>query len=194
MANYIVTGVIALVVGAAVGFLFDRMRRGAAYQRRDDILSQATKEAENIRKTHELEAKEELLQRRESLEKELNSTRDELREQERRLDKRESGLDEQHEDIRKKERMLELTQQKLTDRGKEIDARECNTEKVLKQEQEQLFKISGMDREAAKNMLLERLERDLSNETGAVILKHQSRMKEECERLAREIVGMAVQR
>src|SRR5262245_61778751 len=109
-------GLTALAVGIAVGYLFDRLRRGAAYQRRDEIVAQATKEAENIRKTHELEAKEELLQRREKLEKEINSTRDELREQERRLDKRESGLEEQHEDIRKKERMLELTQQKLSDR------------------------------------------------------------------------------
>jgi ribonuclease Y len=90
--------------------------------------------------------------------------------------------------------MLEHTQQKLTDRGKAIESREGELEKVLKQEQEQLFKISGMDREAAKKMLLDRIERDLSNETGAVILNHQNRMKEECERIAREIVGMAVQR
>ena len=90
--------------------------------------------------------------------------------------------------------MLELTHQNLSERGKVFDAREAELEKTLKQEQEQLFKISGLDRDTAKTMLLERLERDLANETGAIILKHQSQVKEDCERIAREIVGMAVQR
>ena len=74
-------GAVGLLVGAAVGFFFDRLRKGAAYQARDEIIKQAEQEGENLRRSQELEIKEELLKRREDLEKDLNSSRDELRQQ-----------------------------------------------------------------------------------------------------------------
>ncbi|MEX0701059.1 MAG: ribonuclease Y [Planctomycetales bacterium] len=187
-------GLIALAVGAAAGFFFDRLRRGAAFQARDEILRNAEREAENIRRQQELAAKEDLLQRRESLEKELNAARDEVRDQERRLDKREGHLDELQEDFRKRERMLESSQTKISERTKALDAKEKEIERLLKEEQERLYQISGLDPDKAKEMLLERLDRTLANETGAIILKHRDRIKEDCERQAREIVAMSLQR
>jgi ribonuclease Y len=185
---------VAALIGIAVGVLFDRLRRGAAFQRRDEIIQQAKTDAENIRKTEELSAKEALLKRREELEADLSKARDELRDQERRLDKREVLQDEQHQDYLKKERMLELTQNKLADRQKAIEAREKELERVLADEQEQLYKISELSKDRATEMLLERLDRQLSNETGGLILKHQESLKEECDRQAREAIGMAIQR
>ena len=113
-----VWGLVGLVVGVAIGFLFDRLRRGAAFQGRDEIIKQAEQEAENLKRSHELATKEELLKRREDLEKELTGSREELRKQEKRLDKREATLDDQQQDFLKKDRMLETTQAKLADRGK----------------------------------------------------------------------------
>lgn len=189
-----IAGLIGLIIGGAVGFLMDRLRRGEAFQRRDEIIAQANKEAENIRKSQELAGKEELIRRREELERDLNQTREELRDQERRLDKRESVLNEQQEDIIKKERMLETTQNKLADRTRTIEIKETELEKVLKQEQEELYKITGLNKEAASEMLLSRIDRELKNEIGGLILKHQNEVKQECDRQAREIIVMAVQR
>jgi len=187
-------GAVGLLVGAAVGFFFDRLRKGAAYQARDEIIKQAEQEGENLRRSQELEIKEELLKRREDLEKDLNSSRDELRQQERRLDKRETTLDDQQQDILKKERMLETTQSKLADRTKAIESREKELDRVLQEEQEQLYKIGGMEKEQAVEMLLDRLGRQLKNETGALILEHRKQLKEESERESREVILMAVQR
>ena len=189
-----VVGVLGLAIGFAVGFLIDRLRRGAAFQRRDEIIAQAEKEAETIRKSEELAAKERLLRRREELERDLNKTREELRDQERRLDKREAIQDEQQQDFQKRERMLELTQNKLAARAKAADVREAELEKLLHQEQEHLYKISELSKEAATSMLLDRLDRQLTTETGALILKHQNELKQECDRQSREIIAMAVQR
>lgn len=185
---------IGLVVGLIVGYFAERLRRGSAYQSRDEILSQARVEAENLRKAQELAGKEELLQRREELESEHNTIRDELREQERRLDKRESVLDELQDDFRKKERMLESTQAKLAERQQQVEQRERELDAVLKEQQEQLYRISEMDRDAATEMLLNRLESELQNEMGARILQHEQLVKQECEKQSREILGMAVQR
>ncbi len=187
-------GLGGLVLGLAAGLLFDRVRRGAAYQRRDEIIAQAEREAENIRRTQELAAKEELLKRREELEAELNRAREELREDERRLDRREAVLNEQAEDNLKKERMLEMMQKKLTERTRACEVRERELERILQEERDQLFRISELDQQAATEMLLDRLDRELKNETGALILKHQQQLKEQADKLAREIIGMAIQR
>ena len=166
MAEYAVTALVALAAGAAVGWFLERLVRGAAYQKRDDILAQANRDADTIRKSQELAGKEDLLARREELEKEMSRVRDELREQERRLDRRESTLDDQQQDIVKKERMLELTQRKLAERTEAVEARDTEVQQVLKQQQDQLYKISGMSPQAAQDTLLSRLNQELKNETG----------------------------
>ena len=187
-------GVIGLVVGAGIGFFVDRLRLGAAYQNSEGILKQAQLEADNLKKTEELAAKEILLKRREELEAELNVTRDELREHEKHLDKRESKINDQQDAFRKKEQMLQSTQTKLAERSKAFDAKEKELERSFREVQDQLYKISGLDKETASKMLLERLDRELANETGALVLKHEADLKGRSEELSREILGMAVQR
>lgn len=190
----LVVGAISALVGVAVGLFFDRLRRGAAYQRRDEIIQQAEREAETLRKSKEIEAKEDLLKRREAMEATLASEREDIQAQERRLDKRESVLDEQADGIRKKENMLETTQTKLAERSKAMQAREDELERILKEEQDRLYKISGMNPEEARELLLTRLDVQLKDETGGLILKYKQELKSECDREAREMIGMAVQR
>ncbi len=189
-----VVAIVALGVGAFVGYVVDRLRLGAAFQRRDEIIRQAEKEAENIRRSQELAAKEELLRRREQLEAEARRCREELRAQERALDRRQAEIEQRESDFTKRERMLELTQKKLADRAKVLDARERELDRLLQEEQEQLYRISGLDEQSAKDMLLDRLERRLKEETGALVLKYRNELREKCQQMAQEIIGMAIQR
>lgn len=190
----IVLIVLALIGGGAIGFFIDRLRQGAAYRTRDEILRSAERDAENVKKSQELSSKEELIRRREELEREINVTREELRDQERRVDRRESQLDEQQKDITKKERMLEQTQKKLSERTEQVESREKELEQTLRKQQDELFRISGLSRDHAEGLLLERLNEALRNETGGIILKHEQQLKQNAEKMAREIIGMAVQR
>ncbi|MEW4488058.1 ribonuclease Y [Thalassoglobus sp. JC818] len=185
---------IGLVLGAVIGFFFDRMRMGSAYRTREDLIKDAEREAENLRKESELAAKEELLRRRQEIETELDKVRDKLRQQEREIDKRETRLDDQTESVKKRERMLEQMQNRLTERSKFIEKREQELEKIVEEEQEKLYTISGLSKEDATQRLLSRLDKQLKSETGSLILKHQQQLKQDSEKLAREIIGMAVQR
>lgn len=187
-------GLLGAVIGIAIGFLADRLMKGTAYKSRDQILEDARREAENSRKAAELDAKEELLKRRETLEKELEGTREELREQERKLDKRELSLEDVQEDMRKKERMVETMQVRLNEKNKAVEIREAELNRLIKQEQDELFNISGLNKEQATERLLDRVGVELRNETGALILRHEQETKEKCDKMAREIIGMAVQR
>lgn len=189
-----IVGTIAGVVGLIVGFFIDRLIRSSAYKTRDEILEQAERDAENHRKDKEIEVKEEMLRRREKLEQKLEAGHDELRVREREIDEREIQLKEQNNDFRKKEQMLQSTQQKLAERSRAMESRQKELNRILKEEQEQLYKISELDRDAAEELLLKRLETELSDKVGALIMKHEATVKEESDRLSREIIGMAVQR
>lgn len=189
-----IAAVVGVIVGGAAGYFFDRARRGEAYRTREQIIKDAETEADNTRTSKELAFEKELLDRRKDVEKEFNQTRDELRKLEARLEKRESTLDEQAQDYIKRERMLETRQSRLDEKNKVVETKERELDKVLKDQQEQLYKITGLSQEAATELLLEQLGRELSNETGALILEHQSKLKETCDRQAREAVVMSVQR
>jgi ribonuclease Y len=193
MNPYWVTALVG-ALAAAFGFFFDRLRQGAAYKARDQVLADAQREADALRKDSELKAKEELLQRREGLEKELAKVRDKLHDEQRQLDRREAKLEELQQGIGKKEQMLQTNQQRLADRQRAAEVKEAELDKILKQEQEELFKISGLDQTAATERLMKRLEQELKTETGGLILKQQQEIRENAEKYAREIIGMAVQR
>jgi ribonuclease Y len=192
--EWIAAGVVGLLVGAVVGFFFDRMRLGPAYRDKDQLLQEAKAEAENIRKKSELDSKEELLRRKDDLNKELNKTREELRDVERKLDKRESGLNELDNQIKQKERMLQTQQSRLTEKLKAVELQERELDKAFRREQDELFKISGMTKEQASEKLMTRLGSELQAQAGSLILKHEKELKENEERMAREIIGMAIQR
>ncbi|MDZ4684987.1 MAG: ribonuclease Y [Planctomycetaceae bacterium] len=194
MGTEYIIGAVALVLGGVAGFFAERLLKAQAYKSRDEILKQAERDAESVRKSGELSAKEEVLKRREQAEREFNVTREEFRQHEKHLDKRENSLEELQNNVGKRERMLETTQQKLADKGKALEARDRELDKLLKQEQEQLYQISGLDQRAATDLLLDRLGRELQSETGAMILKHEQETKQQAEKMAREIIGMAIQR
>ena len=187
---YIIGG----LVGLAIGFLIDRAIKGGAYRAKAQILSDAKQEAQTFLKDQEIELNKEMLKRREELDKKLDDARDVVRVREREVDQRESVLKEQQVDITKKEQMLQATQSKLSERWKATEVKQKELNRILAEEQEQLRKISELDREAAKQLLLKRIETELSDEVGALIMKHEAEVKDRCDREAREIIGMAVQR
>jgi ribonuclease Y len=190
----LIVGLVAAAGGLAAGLFAERAVRGRHYKTRDDIIEAARREAETLQRDQELQLKEELLKRRESLEARLEESHTKLRDRERELDRRSAQMDEQQDAFRKKEKMLQTTQQKLTDRTRSIDAREAELNRMIREEQDQLYRISELSKEQATEQLLKRLDRDLADQTGALIMKHETELRTECERRAREIIGMAVQR
>lgn len=192
--GYVAAALAGIAAGAFIGFFLDRLRMGAAYRTRDQLMDSAKTDADNFRKEKELEIKEQLLKRREDLENELRKVRNELHEQERRIDKRESDVNQLQNEFSKKEKMLQTQQNRLVERTKVIETQERELDRMVKQEQEELYKISGLNREQAAERLMTRLDGDLNAEAGRVIMRKESELKQNSEKLAREIIGMAVQR
>jgi ribonucrease Y len=185
---------IGLLVGIGGVFVYLRVRVQAARGIADEILATAHREAEAIRKEADLQSKEEALHRREAIDTEVEGARRDLREQEKRLGKRADLLDQKLELINKKEREFESVQRYLTEQQDELTRRQQEVKQVLAEQREALHRITQLDPEEAKNLLLRRLDEELRHEVGGLILKHEQVLRETCQQKAREILATAIQR
>jgi len=189
-----------VLCGAASGLTFvlmkllDRLRRRDAESEASQIIARAQQEMENRRREVELELKELTLQQKAEGERELRALREELHQRERSLDKRQDALEQQTEQLRKQEKIVEQTQRKLTERIQDVNRRKEELSKLLDLQRQTLHELSGLNREEATKRLLEMLDTQLQQETGAVILKHERRIAETCEQRVREILLTALQR
>ncbi len=194
----VIIGILGLAVGAAgtylVLFLRDKKTRESAQQEAAAIMEKARKQAEEIRQKGELEAKAELVRRSEQFEKEATEIRNELRESERRLAKREDNLERKLEALASKERAVDTSNRRLVEREKAITVREKQLTDTIAQQRAQLLKITNMSMEEAKEMLLQRLEKEVEKDAADLIEKRYNEAKEQAVNKAREIIITTIQR
>jgi ribonuclease Y len=151
------------------------------------ILENAGKEAENIKKEKLLQAQEELLQKRNELDKEIRERRDDVQLKEKRAIQKEETLDRRLDNIERKEKETER-------RVQELDSKKKNLEEVFKQQMTRLQELSGLSREEAKIVLLEELDKTLTDEKALLIKESENKLKEESAKNAREILSYAIQK
>jgi ribonuclease Y len=188
----------ALVVGLALGYagarLLDRSRLRSVRTQAEQIAKNARDEAEKIKKEAELKAKDDLYQQREEFKRETEQIRGELREQERRLARREDGLEEKTRDLQKRERNLDNLKSKLSERKSEVEKRAQEMEKLIEQQTRKLYDICGLNRDQAEKLLMERLERELSENIADRLQKHEEQLRQASEERSRRILATAIHR
>ncbi len=123
----------------------------------DHIISDARKEAETIKKTTILEAKDEWYKIKKKEEDAINERHKELREMERRYNERLSSLDKRLDALDKKEQNLEKLDQRIKDKEDRLNDRAKELDKLVEKEEEKLMEIAQLTREQA----IERLENGL---------------------------------
>ncbi|MFA5863221.1 MAG: ribonuclease Y [Phycisphaerae bacterium] len=190
--------VVGLIVGVAGTYLVISLRnkkiRNNAQQEAILIAQKARQEAEEIKRKGELESKAGFVRRSEQFEKESMEIRNELRETERRLAKREDNMERKLEGLSGKERALEANGRRLGEREKAIAVKERQLTDTITQQRAQLLKITNMSMEDAKNMLLQRIEKEVEKEAAALIEKRYNDAKEQATNNAREIIVTTIQR
>lgn len=191
---YVIIAVVAAIIGAVIIKVLDKLRLKDAANEANKLLEQAKADAGNVQRQAELEAKEKKLLAQQSIDQELAAQRDETRKREKMLDRREEGLQQQAEDLRKQEKMVEVNQRKAADRLNEANRKNEQLEKIYQQQQQLLQKVSGMSRDEAIKQLNQLLEKEMSEEIGTRILKHERRITELCDQKSQEILLTAMQR
>jgi len=196
--NIIISALLSLVVGAVVGFFVRKSiaeaKIGGAQVAANQILEEAKREADALKKEALLEAKDEIHKLRTEAERDIRDRRSELQKQENRLLQKEENLDRKDEALNKREALLEKKEETLNKRQQHIEEMESKVEELVQKEQAELERISSLTREAARQIILERVEKELSHEIAMMIKEAETRAKEEADKKAKEILSLAIQR
>jgi ribonuclease Y len=187
MNNPIVLAVIFGLVGAVVGYLIRHLiliqsiRRDEAQA--DQIISSAQEKARAI----ELEAKNQAIKTRETVDQELNRRRQELNREDERLQRRRTEMDERAERIEKRE-------QKQSKRQSALDKRVNDIEILHSEAMTKLQDISNMTRDEAQAILLAEVEKEARGDMARVMRQIEAEAREEGEKRARNLITLAIQR
>ena len=191
----VISIVVTAIVAGAVCFVLGSNHRkrkaeaeiGSAEEQAKRILSDAMKAAEAKKKEAVLEAKDEIHSMRDASEAELKERRSEIQRQERRLQQKEESLDKKTDNFERKE-------EKLNQRMRELEKKEAEIEEIKVAQRDMLKKISGFTVEQAKAELLKEVDEELTHDKAVLIKDYESRIKDESDAMAREIIASAIQR
>lgn len=172
----------------------NRQNLSSAQNRAEEILTNARKEAENVLKESELKAKDEVYQQREKFNKEAESTRTELRDQERRIEKREDALDSRQAEMLNREKSLQKMEQKLQSKKDDLETQLLEVDDLIQKQMDKLHEIAHLDQQQAEAILLEQLEANLSEDIANRIQRHEDYLQRYCEERSREVLTSAIQR
>ncbi|AZV47685.1 MULTISPECIES: ribonuclease Y [Bacillus] len=194
----VLISILLILLGLVVGYYVRKTiaeakiagARGAAEQ----ILEDAKRDAEALKKEALLEAKDEIHKLRIDAEQEVRERRNELQKQENRLLQKEENLDRKHEGIDKREAMLEKKDHSLNERQQHIEEMESKVDEMIRMQQSELERISSLTRDEAKQIILDRVENELSHDIAIMTKETENRAKEEADKKAKNILSLALQR
>lgn len=191
----------AALVGASAFFIGYSTRKrvalrelGTAELEAKRRLDEAQREAERVREHATLEAKELLLRTRQEFEHQTRDTRQELANLEKRLLQREENLDRKVAFLEKKERDLGEREQRSVTTEKTLGTRQQELEQLLKQEKERLHMMAGLSPDAARQLLLTKIDGDVRQEASVLVKRIEEETRADAQRKAREILSQAMQR
>ena len=187
----IIAVIVALVVGAAVGYVVRKSvgesKIGSAEEEAARIMEEATRNTDAIRKEAMLEAKDEAYRIRTEAEQEVKERRAELQHSEKRLIQKEESMDRKYEALEQKEQSMQRTEA-------QIEKVRASVEQLYAQQSAELERLAGLTMEEAKEQLLHKVEEEITHETAVMIKEMETAAKEQADKRAREIISLAIQR
>ncbi|WP_409292388.1 ribonuclease Y [Peribacillus sp. SCS-26] len=194
----IISILLGLFVGAVVGYFVRKSvtenKIAGAKVSAEQIIEDARREADSKKKEALLEAKDEIHKLRSDAEKDVRERRTELQKQENRLLQREENLDRKDETLNKRDLLLEKKDDSLNQRQQHIEEMESKVDEMVRTQQTELERISGLTREEARGIILDKVEKELAHDTALIIKESENRAKEEADKKAREVLSLAIQR
>ena len=189
-----VTFILGIALTAIVVQMISRTKAKTLEQDLQRQVEGAKREAENIIKSAQIDAAAETIKKREEFAAEANKARAELHENEMRLTKREDAIDRQAELLAQRENTLKQQQKEAERRVHNIGLKEKQLSVLMAQQKNQLLKITAMNVEEAKDLLLKRLEDECEHEMSALIQRKVEETSETADEKSREIINSAIQR
>ncbi len=190
MNSAVVNIIESLAIGLmafVLGYLLRQYTARAKIRRMSEEAESMLTQSKTRLKEAELEAKAAALAIRDKVERETEKRRSELNRQERRLQQRRASLDRRIDSLEERARKLDF-------KDKQLERQRNELEQLHQKEFDELQRISGLSLEEAKELLLQKVERQARQDMARVIREVEMQAREESERKAREIITLAIQR
>ncbi|HUX93590.1 MAG TPA: ribonuclease Y [Ignavibacteriaceae bacterium] len=166
----------------------------AADEKSKQIISEAQKEANNIKREKLLEVKDEWYKKKVEFDIEVNQKRQKHGNLEKQLSIREENIEKKFDLVIRKEKENKQNEKELSDLKKNIETRLAEVEKLESEQNLRLEKISGLSSEEAKNMLIENMTNQAKSDVVYVVKKIHDQAKSDAKKEAQKIIVQAIQR
>ncbi len=179
--------IIGAVFGGLAAFLSRRMVFNRQLRIAERKAARMVAEARNESKNVLQEAQEEAKRTRTSADSDYRERRGEQQRQENRLNQKSETLDRKLEGVEQRER-------NLTNKEKEIETTRSQLGELKDKQLKQLELISGMSSMEARQILLDTMEVEMQQEASRRLHQWESKLKEEADEKAQDILASAIQR
>ncbi len=183
--------IIGLVVGGGGAFAAQQWVVGNKVKQR---IADAENEAERIKKERALQAKENFLKLKEEHENNIKERERRMQSNEDRIRGKEKSINQKLEELTRKEKDLERTQGELTQKNSSLEGRMQELDKIQQKRVAELAKISSLQPEDAKKMLMDALVDEARTAAMVQIKEISEEAKLNANREARRIVIQTIQR
>ena len=187
--------VAAALVGIGLGALITYMViKKANAAKADGIIKVAEAEAEVIKKTKMLQAKERFDQLKLDHEKVINEKNLAIQQSENRIKQKEQSIAQKQEQVQRKDSELDTLRQNLTHQLELVNAKQEEVDKFHKRQVQQLETLSGLKAEDAKAQLVESLKAEARTDALSHIKDIVDEAKINASKEAKKVVIQTIQR
>lgn len=183
--------VAALVVGAVATYIINKTLLAS---RAKAIIDEAQKEAEVLTKNKLLKVKEEFLQRKAELEKQVNARNSKLQSAEAKIKQRELQLNQQQGDLQRRKNEADAAKANYEKQLEVVERKEQELDKLHRAEIESLERISGLSAEEAKERLVQSLVDEAKTSAASYINDIMDDAKLTANKEAKRIIIQSIQR
>ena len=186
--------ILGLFVGAIIVIVTYMIKKKNLATKAADMIGDAVRKAEEAKKNSLAEIKAESLRVKEETEKEVKERKQELKELEERLDKRENSLDKREELLQVRSNNLDKKDDDILDKQKKLQDKEEKIDEILKKQIEKLEEISKLKRDKAHDLIMKKVEEEMSLEIADYIKEEEQKAKLNAHEVAKGIIVSAMQR
>ncbi len=167
---------------------------GRAEELATKLYEDAVHKAEDFKKEKILEAKEEILKLKQENDREKQENDRELRERRNEVQRAERRLIQREETLDKKTDNLEAREDSLNKKAAAVQKLQEEAEAYHGKQVAELERIAAMTQDEAKQIIVERVQKEAFHDAAAMVRDIESRAKEEGEKKARNIIALAIQK
>jgi ribonuclease Y len=195
---YIIIGIVALIIGIFLGRIIFSKNTKKQLQEADEqvqrIISDATTQAETLKKEKLLEAKEKFVQLKSEHDKEVFQRNQKLSEAENRIKQKEQSIHQKEQNIEKQVKENDTIKDALNRQIEVVNIKRTELEKHQEEHIKRLEKVAGLTADEAKAQLIESLKHEAHSQALVIQQEIVDDAKLRANKEARKLIIQTIQR